>query len=440
MRYENIKSVILSILVFVSVVLTWNLWTYQPNYDTMEKNNYVAGVSLSEKREVQKIVRPDQILFHLSGQHFGNTNGDDLEKLIKQVGQWSFYDVKNYSDKVENIKELTHGDGNAEIIFPGDIPIELYRSVLNFKEKKIPSFNFNRMIINVGNSNKENGIVYFVSSDYQQVYISHILPANLSEFNNNYYKNAAHFPRYFSFEATDKRTIFLPEGKTEMLGYKYLPVTLNSEEFKDALFSDPSFVQKNVITQGEEYTNGLSKLTVNNNRNQLLYVNPTTENNYVSTSYDLVKRSIDFVNEHGGWTDPYRFVYKNDYNQTVTFRLYSTDGVPVFNELGMSEMTEVWGRDEINKYIRPNIALELPLMSEIQKISLSSGHEALQTLKNQKNFRPELLEQVTLGYQMKRDSNEQKLILLEPAWFYLYDKTWRQITSEDLGGLKYGLE
>lgn len=440
MRYEIIKSWILTILVLVSILLTWNLWTYQPNYDTMENSNYVAEVTLSEKQEVQKIVRPDQVMFHVKDQHYGTNNAADLEKMIKVLGRWAFYDVKKYTDNVENIKELTHGSGHAEIIFPGEVPIELYRSVLNIEGKKIPSFNFNRIIINVENSEKENGIVYFVSTESQQVYISHISSANLSEFNREFYKNAARYPRYFAFDATEKRTIFLPEDETEMTTYNYLPVTLNSEEFKEALFSDPSFVQKSIVPQGEEYTNGSSKMTVNYDSNLLRYVNPTGEDNYLTSSYDLVKKSIDFVNEHGGWTDPYRFVSKNEYNRSVTFRLYSLDGYPVFNERGISEISEVWGRDEINIYLRPNISLELPLMTEMKKMTRPSGHDALKFLQSKKNFKPALLEELTLGYRMERDLEENKLILLEPAWFYRYDKTWGQITMEDLGGFQHGLE
>jgi regulatory protein YycH of two-component signal transduction system YycFG len=440
MRYENIKSTILTLLVLVSVVLTWNLWTYQPNYETMQNSNTVAEVTLSEKQEVQKIIRPDQVLYHIKGEHYGTTSVNDLDKIIKELSSWNFNDVKKYSDKVGNVKELTHGNGNVEIVFPGDIPIELYRSVLNFKEKKVPSFNFNRIIINVEDTKKENGIIYFVSSDYQQVYVSHISPTSLNEFTRSFYKNATLLPRYFAFESTDKRTIFVPESETKMLEYKYLPVPLNSEKFKEALFSDPSFVQNSSIPQGEEYTNGISKMTVNYDSNMLVYVNPTADTSYVENSYNLVKQSIDFVNEHGGWTDPYRFVSKNEVNRTVSFRLYSMDGYPVFNEGGTSEITEIWGRDEINKYIRPNITLELPLTSEMKKVNLPSGKEALKFLQSKKNFKPELLEQLILGYRMEKDSEEQRLILLEPTWYYRYDNIWGQITMEDLGGLKHGLE
>jgi regulatory protein YycH of two-component signal transduction system YycFG len=440
MKYENIKSIILTVLILISIVLTWSLWTFQPNYDTMESSNYVAEISVSEKQELHKIIRPDLALFHIKDRHHGTTNSEDLSKIMKEVRSWSFYDVKNVSDRVDNMKDLMHGSGNVEIVFPGEIPIELYRGVLKIEEKKIPSFNFNRIIINVDHVDKENGTVYFVSTESNQVYMSHISTPYINEFNRSHFKNADAFPRYFPFEATSQRTVFIPEGEQEMLVYKYLPAVLNSEEFKEALFNDPSFVQKSPVPNGEEYTDVSSKMTIDDESNMLLYVNPTVESKYYASTYDLVKRSIDFINEHGGWTDPYRYVAKDEYKQSVTFRLYSLDGIPVFNERGLSEIEEVWGRDEISKYERPNISLELPLLSEMQYTTLPSGSSVLEFLQSRSDFKSELLERLILGYRMERDKDANQVILLEPAWFYLYDQSWGQITDEDLGGLLRGLE
>jgi regulatory protein YycH of two-component signal transduction system YycFG len=440
MKYENSKSAILTFLILVSIVLTWNLWTYQPNFDMLENGNYVEEVTLKEKRDLHQIISPDLILFHRNDQHFGTTNAVSLEKMMNELRKWSFYDVENYSENVENIKELVHGNGNAEIVFPADIPIEIYRSVLNFEEKRIPVFNFNRIVVNVENSEKGNGTVYFVSADYQHVYVSHISPSLLNEFNKDFFRNAEQYQSYLPFEATNQRTLYIPDGNPEMMEYTYLPVVLNSEAFKEALFSDPNFVQRGTVSGVEEFSDVSSKMTVNNDTNMLLYVNPTGEANYVDNSYDLLKRSIDFINGHGGWTDPYRYVAKDEKRKSVKFRLYSMDGYPVFNESGMSEIEEVWGRNEITRYVRPNISLELPLTTEMVKVTLPAGSSALEFLKSRKNFKPELLEQLVLGYRMSKDTSENRLILLEPAWFYRYNQTWGQITKEDLGGLLRGLE
>lgn len=438
-RYERIQSAILVILVLVSLLLTWNLWTYQPNYETMDKSNYVAEVQLSAKQEVKKIVRPDMVLFHLNGDHYGTTDVGELEKLIQVLSHWSFYNVKSDPEKTKNFNEWIHGNKKVEIIFPAEVPVNIYRNVLNFTERKIPAFNFDRIIINVDSSQRANGMVYFASTSSRQVYSSQISSNYLTSFFQSYYKHAIQFPHYFAYIA-GKRMIFLPVNKTDMKEYKFLPVTLDSDEFKDALFSDPSFVQKSFVPKGEEYTNGSSKMSVNNAKNLLLYVNPTADLEYQESSEDLVKRSIDFVNGHGGWTDSYRYVGKEEADHNVTFRLYSSAGYPVFNEGGLSEITETWGRNDINKYVRPNISLELPLNSETQNVVAPSGYAALKFLQSKRGFKPELLENLVLGYEMKRDLSQSKLITFKPMWFYRYDHKWNQMNIKDLGGTNNGLE
>lgn len=440
MRYENTKSFILVILVIVSVLLTWSLWTYQPNYEVMQKSNNVAEVTLSEKQEVQKIIKPDIVLYHLNGEHFGTTNSNDVDKLIKEISRWDFHSVKNVTSTVTNLNELLYKSGNTEIAFPAEVPVELYRNVLTFPDKEMPPFNFDRIIIGKRNHENGYGTVYFVSANGQQVYSSHISTTFLDNFNSDFVNGASRYPKYFAYKPTDKRTLFLPNDKIEMMEYKYLPVTLNSEAFKDALFNDPSFVQKSIVQNGEEYTNASSKMSINNDGSMLLYVKPTASTDYVENSVDLVKRSIDFVNEHGGWTDPYRYVEKDVNSHKVTFRLYSADGHPVFNDIGMSEINEFWGQNDINKYVRPSMSLELPLKSEMHKVSVPTASEALEVLKGNKSFKIEHLEELLLGYRMDRDPKEPRLMLLEPAWFYRYNNVWGMINMEDLGGMKHGLE
>lgn len=439
MRYENIKSTILVFLILISAVLTWNLWTYQPNHGTLENSNYVEEVEIGEKKDIKKLVRPDRIFYHVKEDHFGTMNSNDIDKVMRELSTWSFYDIEKETDRIENFKETVHGKGNVEIVFPDDVPIEIYKVVLNFEEKKLPTFEFDRIIINVENNESDNGVVYFASYKNQEVYKGHISPTALSNFNRDFYKNADQLPRYFTLD-TGKRTLFFPEKETVMDKYKFLPHNLDSDEFKEALFNDPSLVKKSFVKNGEEYTDSSSKMNVNYDSNMLLYVNPGEESEYIARSNELLKRSIDFINEHGGYTDAYRYVNLDEINQKVTFRLYSIEGYPVFNERGMSEITQIWGRSEINKYIRPNFALELPLKMEMEKMTLSSGQEALDFLQKREAFNPELLEEITLGYQMLRDSNEQKLIVLEPTWFYRYDNSWGQISMDELGGVKRGLE
>jgi regulatory protein YycH of two-component signal transduction system YycFG len=440
MTYENIKSVILTFLVLGSAFLTWNLWTYQPNYETMENANYVQEVSIGEKREIKTIIKPDQMIFHYQDTHYGTETTSELDKVIQEMSQWNIYDVKNYTNKVENFKSLVHGNGNVEILFPEEVPLELYKNVLSFEDKSVPKFHFDRIVINMENLQKETGSIYFVSYEKKEIYSSHVSGTDLNTFNRNFYKGSYKYPRYFSYEPRKDRILFLPEAETSMVMYKYYPDYLESEKFKDALFSDPTFVQKSPIDEGEEYTDGSSKMNIFYNKNLLFYVNPMEESEFVGNSAEILQRGIDFINEHGGWTDPYRFAQIDEWNQQITFRLYTTDGYPVFNENGMSEIIEVLGRSEITKYLRPNFSLDLPLRTEMVELSTPSGWQIVDFLEKQKDFQIELLEDLTLGYKMGKDPKEPRLIVLEPAWFYRYNGLWGQVRFDYLGGGRNGLE
>ncbi|OCA82203.1 hypothetical protein A8F94_20015 [Bacillus sp. FJAT-27225] len=436
MKYETIKSVVLTALMLLSFGLTWAIWTYQPNYDPLVSGKFVEEVKMGDKKEESSIIKPDRILYHVGeDKHFGT---NEVDRVINEISEWVYFDVQNYTEQAGNFKQAIHGTGKVELVFPHEVPIEVFREVLNFEQKRIPSFKFDRVVIDMTSLKKDRGRIYFANTANQQIYISYISSSYLAKFDQEFYENAEQYPAYFSYNAGEKRTIFIPEQETEMIQYKYLPMNLNSEEFKEALFKVPNLVLKSFVDGSEEYTNDSSKLNIYTDDNYLVFVNPTEDNGYISGAANLLQRSIDFINNHSGWTDPYRFASLDEGSQEVTFRMYSMDGYPVFNSKGLSEITEVWGKNEIIKFTRPTFSMELPL--EFTKVVRPSGRDVIEFLHSRENFKPELLESLVLGYRMEREPQLKRLIVLEPAWFYLYNNSWEEISMDELGGVKRGLE
>ncbi len=280
-------------------------------------------------------------------------------------------------------------------------------------------------------------MVYFYSQKNQEVYESNVSPSYINEFTNKFYKSAGRLTPYFLHVASDIRRMYLPSEDVEMVKYTYYQNPLDSDKFKEALFKDPSFVQRSFADGIEEFTDDASKMTVDTRTNMISYVNPVRDRDSVIGTTNVLQRSIEFVNGHGGWTEAYRYVYKDDFNQNVLFRLYSKEGYPVFNQSGMSEIYQQWRQSEISRYIRPGFHLELPLNPDVITKTLPSGYKALEQLQQKKDFKPELLQNIMPGYYMTQGP-ENSLILLEPGWFYLYAREWRQLIWEE--ELKNGLE
>ena len=136
MKYENIKSVILTILVGISLLVTWNLWTYQPSYKELENADTVQEVSLSSKKDIKDIVKPDQVIFHKEKKYFGTSEDLELENIMTELSRWNFDHFKNISAEIENISEIVENNEVVNILYSGSIPISLYKNVLLIKRQK----------------------------------------------------------------------------------------------------------------------------------------------------------------------------------------------------------------------------------------------------------------------------------------------------------------
>lgn len=442
MTYEKIKSVILVLLVCFSVLLTWNIWTYQPNYELMEKPNTVEKVVISEKKDVEQIIRPDRIYYHYGKEkHFGTVDTIEITKTLNEISKWNFADFEDVSDEIGNFSSFAIESGHVVIQFPDSIPIDLYKTIIDVKDSKLPPFYFDQIVIDVDDTAKDHGLVYFISTKYKQAYRSHVPASFIQNFRNSFYKNAENnlnFVKYMPFKTSNEHVIFLSTEESKMLRYQLLSTPLDSEKFKNALFKDPSVVQKNYQPTGEEYTNGSSLLRVNQDKNTLSYVNPAEINESNNFSKNLLKRSIDFVNDHGGWTDNYRFVEMDEEKQTVLFRIYDDKGYPVFSgNSGISEISQTWGQNGINEYLRSNFSLGLRM--ETTEITLPSGQAIMEYLEKKEDFDLNQLQDLVLGYTMTKEL-QKRSVYLEPSWYYKYNNTWNQIAINDAGGEIRGLE
>ncbi|KON85954.1 hypothetical protein AF332_03440 [Sporosarcina globispora] len=445
MTYENIKTIILTILVATSAFLTWNLWTYQPKYDLFETTNTVKEVTIATKKEVNQIVRPDTLLFHHSEKEtYGTVSPAEIDKIIKDISVWNFNDFENVTEDMGNLPSYVHDVGKAVIMFPDSVPIDLYKSVIKIGDKNVTNFQFDRIVIDMNQVHKENGIVDFVSIDNQQVFRSHVPVSYIQNFKSQYFKLSEYSPEYktyFAYEPSDKRIIYLPSQETKMERYQFLEKKLDSEQYKNALFSDPSVVQKSFQQSEEEYNDTSSLLRVNSDKNTLRYVKPAAGDNLTFPSGDLLKRSIDFVNAHSGWTDNYQFAEIDELNHRVIFRMYDSSGYPIFSDdPKITEIRQIWGQNEIYEYFRSNFELGLRTDDKTE-VSLSSGTPVIKYLQSLDGFDPELLENVTLGYKMMLVKEAQTtFIRLEPSWFYRYDGIWESISLDETGGMNNGLE
>ena len=277
MKYENIKSFVLVVLVAASGVLTWSLWTYQPKYEFNDER-YVHEVSISDQEHAVNLLKPSRVLFHLHGKDYGTVRDEEIDALIDEMSTWNFYDIgdpKVYSTK--QIHELAHSDNRVVISYPDVIPFDLYKGVLHVETEHLSDEAFDRIVINLAHESKEEASVYFISKDEGKVYESHINPERLAEFLTKANRNKRRYDAYGPYELPNGSIKYIPSEIKKLPRYQFYSDYIDPVKFKNALFRDPILVRRDMFTNDERFTDGSSLMKVDYSTNIIFYVNPAHE-------------------------------------------------------------------------------------------------------------------------------------------------------------------
>lgn len=436
MRYETIKSVLLVFLVFTSAILTWNLWIFQPTYEFNDKK-HVHEVSISDPKDIGDVIRPVKLLLHMNNDHYGIVDEKKVDETLQEVSSWTFYDLGE--ERVfsrDQIKDLAQNEKTLELIFPDLVPFDLYKGILRLEAENLPQGSFDRLFIVWDDKDQEDGTAYFLASKEGKVYESHVNREHVKALFNQMKSQASQFDEFEPYELPNGRLKYLPAKETIMFRYKYYADYIEPEKFKDALFKDPLLVTND---NGEKFRDGTSLMNVDESANMIFFVTPGQAANSKTEQVDtdLLKKSIEFINEHAGWTDNYKYFSIDPSKQKTTFQLF-LKGYPVFSREGMSEIKLYWGKEEVYQYHRPYFGLDVPLPHPA-RMNMPKGEEVMDTLLADPKIDIDKLQELILGYRIYKDMETNKVIVLEPAWFYLYDGNWERYGSEEVRGNLRGL-
>lgn len=426
----------------LSAILTWTLWSYQPNVGEFE-NKSTEEVLLSSPKDIKEIVKIDQIVFTFDGTYYGTSAGGKIDTMMNEISNWQFGTFRKIPIGQIDQAFIMENHDSFQILYPSDISSELFASIYQ-PNGDFPTFHFNQILIDFEHAEGEYGIVYFISQESEEVYAGRVLFSEIDHFKNTFINEAQQFAQYFPHtletEKT-KRTIYLPKNGPQLEYNQYLiKERLDSDDLKNALFSDPSLVQKSPITTGvgTEFTDGQNLLRENTDSHTITYIDPSEAENEesIDNKYALIRKSVDFVNDHGGWTDEYRFVGLDEERNAVHFRIYGPNGYPVFGENNPITKLEIeWSATGVSRYKRNNFSLGHMPISQIK--TLDSGYTALEKIQAHELFEPSLLQDIKVGYKMIMNG---EMVSLEPGWFYLYDGEWQPLDAGEMGGTEFGLE
>lgn len=436
---EAVKSVVLLLLVALSIMFTLAIWNYSPNYEPLEPLQ-TSDIAISEKKTIDEIIKPYKMITHLKDGVLGTVDQKNIDKILAEIGVWQLSDLQLLSQNMDkfDIAQVLRQPSQLTLYFPGEVPLPVYDFILLFEETSIPEATFNRIVIDWSEST-QRPFIHFLSEANGVHYRAQITVPNRSQFLRNVVDVGQSFDEYAEIDRGNTPFLSVPKNRVAVTRNTYIQEEIQPSKFRDALFIDMSNVQRSQTDSvHEEYSNNKSFMKIDTEKRTFDFATPTAQIQEIALPSELLLSTIDFINEHSGWTNEYRYSYMNPISRLAVFQLY-VESLPVLGGAsGANVIRERWGDSQIFQYIRPYFVLNEPLERVEQQ--LPSGVEVAEKLRASEDLDFDLIEEISPGYYLSKDES-QNVYVLEPCWYYLLKGNWlRYVPEENSGGAANGLE
>ena len=452
MNWEGFRTLLLTVLVLLSFVLTWNLWTNQIGNHKSEGSNFVYSdiIKKGGKKKITQVIQPDRAVYYDGKSYYGFEAGKSLNDIFQTISNAKYNFVYTQSHASGNQKENVNQPvsvphkNRVELQFPTPIPLSSFGKILlgsnQGKTKIDQSFEnatlFNSIIFVPSDKSQSNAMVAYFMDDSSVKAKAKLNNAGFSDLKNVF----THHQQLFLAKSDKKNAhIFYiqAEPKTSQVSYSY--DMISPDKFKNALFPSTNVVHP----YNDYYTSESLFMRASNYTIKFINSAPGTGNSKTSSNQALnsIGTSFNYINSHSGWTDHYilfNYTHTKQSNfssqSTIVYRLLvgnSKSDYPVFNSGTMPFNIDA---GTIHTTVQNGDIAELSrsMMNLKQRIygssvKLRTGEQVWDDLTSNQNINMKLVTDIRVGYQMTYPPANSKKITFQPKWYVQYDGNWQSL-------------
>jgi regulatory protein YycH of two-component signal transduction system YycFG len=420
---ENVKSVVLTLLVLLSLFQSYLLSYNSPKFEPINQNDYVQAELFGTQVEPDKLIFPDPIVLHTGKQ--GHTllypGTVDYRTVYDGVRQTMFENFRRLSGPASavNWEDVRAKQPGVELRFRTALPFGVLQTALQLRgDGLFENERISKIWITIRESPEEVKVYLFAGGD-NDVYET--VKTNLTVQDvKRFVQIADNHPPYH----TANGQYYLPDQPLETAGYRFAYTQYTSEELKKSLFVDPGITRNLIERDGSEiHTDGKRGLRIKYDHRWMNYSDPVipVDNSRSGMTENLVS-AVNFINRHGGWNGTYlisqisqRTGTNDEADQMFIFRQYY-ESFPIVNEsyVYYGYMKALVQRGIVSNYERSIIVPDVRTAGK-WPATLPGGAEL--------DARIEAAEQkgaIASVYPAYRPKVEDDYVSLTPAWVVEY--------------------
>lgn len=435
MTFEKMKTVALTVLVLLSMILTYQLWTYQPDYEPLDRLETVEKVTLASEQKLDQVIQPFQVLFHLEGEHFGSFNLNQFKDVYAFLLDGTF---TNLRERTLDFTQLTHAidkGKSVEFVYPDGFGMDIFYHVFKFNDREMDLAKVDRILLfdEEKTNDPTNTKAWFISYDTRRYIEADVTNLTFSTFEEWYHDNQEALLTLMSKTLANRQApVYFPAQEVEVHKYQAAyPVPMSEIELTEALFPDPTVVRQSYTESGvRSYTDGSRELKLFTNAHYLTFINPTRSGDPPAPQQPVALQAFRFINNHGGFTEHFllsRIRDLPDHKNQIVFRMFF-NGYLTFGAW-VGEIDVIWQGTEVFEYSRSTQSFKTSVIyEEPDTIRLPSVSDMEQFFEQSDQYELGRIRNITLGYTI---DEYEDYVIFSPNWYFLYDGEWSALMDDD---------
>lgn len=430
------KSLLLVVLVLTSAVLTYRVWSYEPEFSEIDTTiEGTTNIGQGERVSFEQVMSTYQMV-RVSGDDVqGTTNPETLIGVREHLDGSNVTNMNIYNsiNRLGVRGEETQEEEFLIIDYFSDVPSKSLFQMLGLNhDETLPDFAFDRIIVDM---KEENVIFNLIDENRSRVAVvetdisADFLQGLVDEHEDNFEDYTAIITNQNT--ANNMTAIYGPSSPGTLNVERFMISQINVDVMNRIMFMD---------TPEESPSSG--EVSIYESENHIATFNPDTyEYNYTNlneatSASDNEHRTIQdiyyFLNSHNGLAQNNLLFDYNPEENSATYR-FTLHGRVIFSNSLSTSTTVKYGENAVYEYSRPLIRTTAKV-SDGEEVELYDIENVRYQIALDDNLDLQKVSKIVLGYDMTyaNDDTDFEFIDYTPQWYVKYDGTWMKFNE---GGL-----
>ena len=418
-KRERFKSVLLVCLVFSSLLLSYLIITYKPDYELFTRRSQ-QKLPEADKNNLVGFLIPDSVVKTYPGMREEVIVPNSITKIAtveavkdKKVLKELLIELAN-SQSIEvrvrnrNIEDITTNSTSEKISinYQETLDSSLVKSLFFSEENSNVSLEFDTLVMLKDRPN----MLYLYKKDDKNYLQVTLKEAVYDKINEKFNENKKDYSKY----SLNNRFIYLKDADEEKVIDEY-----NAEEVSITRLAKDVFEKKDDVRVGadNEITDGYAILKSQNHR--IVYTNPSNEGGKEVGATVAINNTINFLEL--GYTSDTNYQLTTSFDGITIFQETYKESI-VFSKEGHADIVSEDNSNGIYRLTSPKRLTKTYLSSkEVGLFEVEKTEYVINYLYNNTNLKN--VTDIVLGYE-KTYNKENNSFSYTPAWYVKYNNRY----------------